>query len=336
MAAIHPVNTRRKLLIALSAAALTPSLAALAQPQDKVRRVGFLYCGSRQSSLETGGHAAFLQEMRDLGYTNGKNWVVEPRFADGINQRLPELARDLARSGVEVIVTTATPATLAAQQATKTIPIIMAGLDDQVGIVRVANFARSGGNITGLSSINVDFNAKRLDLLVVTVPDLSRVAALLNPVNPTFGPDREALQRAAQQAGVQLVPVEARTADEVERAFSVITQERAQALIVQTDPLFSENRRRISEFAASARLPAVFGSREYIEAGGLMSYGVNTEDMYRRAAIYVHKILGGAKPGNLPAGQPIKLEMNLNLKAATTLGINFPQAVMVLANKVVE
>jgi len=330
------MNKRRKLLLALGAAALGSPLTAHAQPQGKVWRVGFLSVVARPNSDEFGGFGAFPQGMRELGYIEGKNLIIEWRFADGKHDRLPGLAAELVHLKVDVIVATGTQSISAAQKATSTVPVVMTGVGDPVGFGFVKSLARPGGNITGLSNLNVDLGPKRLEMLLAMVPKLSRVAVLVNPANPNHTTVLKTIQAAAQKSRARILPVEARTPQEIEDAFSIMTRNRAGAVIVSADALFSQQRRRITELAAKNRLPTISVNRESVEAGGLMSYGESRAEIFRRVSTYVDKILKGAKPGDLPVEQPTKFELIINGKTAKTLGLKIPNSLLVSADKVIE
>ena len=325
---------RRKMLIVLCFGAVGAPAGAFAQ-QQKVWRVGVLIPRMRPASLESGFSGAFLQEMRKLGYVEGRNVQYEWRFTEGRTEQLRQYAGELVRQKVDVIVAGATPPARAAQKATSTIPIVMVHTGDPVGSGLVANLARPGGNITGITNINVDLNAKRIDLLVTTFPRLARVGALLNPGNPTFDANLSSLQSAAARAGVTLETVTARAPGEIEGAFSEIRKQNVEALIVQTDSLFSNQARRIAELAAKFRLP-IIGSPEIAEFGGLLSYSPNLAWTYQRAATYVDRILKGAKPADLSVEQPTKLALIINLKTAKVLGVAIPREVMLLADEVIQ
>ena len=274
--------------------------------------------------------------MRDLGYVEGKNLVIEWRFADGMSERLPGLAAELVQLKVDVIVAATTPATAAAQKATTTIPIVMASVGDPVGSGFVKSLAHPGGNITGLSNLTGDLGRKHLELLLILLAKLSRVAVLTNPANSTGATILTSIQAAAQRTGVLVLPIEARSPQEIESAFSLMTREKAEAFIMATDALFAQQYRQIVELASKLRLPSIDGLREFAEAGGLMSYGTNRAENYARAATYVDKIFKGAKPGDLPVEQPTKFELVVNAKTAKALSIKIPQAILVQATEVIE
>lgn len=324
---------RRSVVAALGLVAVATAGRVFAQ-QQRVWRIGLLIHAARPASLDSGSYGAFLQDMRKLGYVEGRNVLYDWRFTSGRNEGLNEQAADLTRLNMDVIVTSGTPPTRAAQQATTKIPIVMVNTGDPVGSGLVASLSRPGGNITGLTNINVDVNAKRVDLLTTTLPKLSRVGALLNPGNPTYQANLSAMQAAARKAGLTLWPASARTSDEIEAAISLIRQN-ADALIVQTDGLFSTQAHRIAELATKARLPTV-GSPEIAAAGGLISYGPNYVWVYRRAAVYVDSILKGAKPAELSVEQPTRLELVINLRTAKALDLTVPREVMLLADQLIQ
>jgi len=330
------MNNRREFLVALGAGALALAAppGAYAQQPGKVWRVGFLSPTSASvSSLNTN---AFLKGMRELGYVEDKNLVVEWRFAEGKFERLPGLAAELVRLQVDVIVTVGSTGIGAAQKATSTIPIVMATAGDPVVGGFVKSLARPGGNITGLSSMNDDIGAKLLDLLVSVVPKLSRVAVLVSPTSRTFRAIAESVEAGAQQAGVKTLVVEASTPQEIENAFSMMARENVGAVIVGASTFFVMQQRQIAELALKYQMPSVFGNRVNVEAGGLMSYAQNIADSFRRSATYVDKILKGAKPGDLPVEQPVTLELVVNLKTAKALGLTIPQSLLLRADEVIQ
>jgi len=308
----------------------------LAQQSSKIWRIGVLMGRSRPANLEKDYYGAFPRAMRALGYVEGKSVHYQWRFADGKLESLAGLADELVRLKVDVIVTGGTAPAHAAHRATRTIPIVMAGVADPLAGGLVASFARPGGNATGLTTLNVDVSPKLLELLTKTAPKASTIVVLLNPSSPTSNAIFEGLRAAAHGTRVKLSAVNARTAEEIQRAFSAMAQEGAEAVVVAPDPYFIQQRRQIAEFAAKNRLPGIYGLREHPEAGGLMSYGPNRHEIYGRAAIYVDKILKGAKPADLPIEQPTKFELVLNLKAAKALGLTFPPEVTTLADAVIR
>jgi putative ABC transport system substrate-binding protein len=326
---------RRRDFIALlaSAAALPPG--ALAQQSANVRRAGWLSPGSRISDDKF--LAAFQEGLRELGWTAGKNVGIEPRWAEGRFERLPALAAELVQLKVDVIVANVTQASLAARNATRTIPIVMVGVGDPLGSGLVDNLAHPGGNITGPSSMLAEASVKQLALLRETVPNAPLVAVLRNPANPVWQASalRET-QATARAMALQLQFVEARGPDDLERAFAAMTKERAGALFVPADIIFVRHARELAELAAKHRLPAMFGFREHVEAGGLMSYAASFAVMFKRAAAFVDKILKGAKPGDLPVEQPTKFELVINMKTAKALGLTIPQSVLVRADEMIQ
>ena len=307
-------------------------LAAAAQPPAKVPRIGVLTTASSISHLLQ----AFRQGLAELGYAEGRNIVLEYRSAEGNAERLPDLAAELARLKVDVIVAGGTPGTQAAQQATTTIPIVMIGVADPVRTGFVGSLARPGRNITGLTSITPDLAGKRLQLLKEVVPGASHVAILSNPATPYAGLVVRETGNAARTLAVQLQPLEVRSPDELDGVFAAATKGRAEALIVVEDPFTLSHRAGIVTLAAKHRLPAMYGFREFVDAGCLISYAANLSDMYRRAATYVDKILKGHNPADLPVEQPTKFELVINLKTAKTLGFKIPQSVLVRADEVIR
>jgi len=329
------VNNRRKLVVALGAGALAAPLACLAQQQrSKVARIGLLEPTSASSSANL--REALIAGLRELGYVEGKNIIIEERWAEGNYERLPALAAELVRLKVDVIVAAGTPAPQAAQQATTTIPIVMAAASDAVDAGLVASLSRPGGNITGLTNLNVDLSSKRVELLRVAVPKLSRVAVLVNPGHPGHPDSLKIIQAAAKTAGVSVSPLRAGTVSQIEAALVEMTRERAGALMVLPDPLFTSQRRRIAELATKDRLPTMFSNREYVEDGGLMSYGQNPAEHFQRAATYIDKILKGARPADLPVEQPTQFELVINLKTAKAIGLTISQDLLFRADRVIE
>jgi len=327
---------RRDAVLALLALGAAP-LAADAQQAAKVARLGYL-----SSSLGANPQLrdAFLQGLRDLGYIEGRNVAIEYRDAEGKPERAPALAAELVALKVDVIfVGGSTRVTLAAMQATKTIPIVFTGVGDPVESGLVTKLARPGGNVTGLSSLGPELVGKRLELLKQAVPGVDRVAVLWRPGALGERTDNDMLtgaDAAARALGVRLQFVEARSEDEFARAFSDMSSARAGALTVLPSNRFLREHRRLVDLAAKNRLPAVYASREFVDAGGLMSYGANEPDLFRRAATYVDKILKGAKPGDLPVEQPTKFELVINLKTAKALGLTISQPLLAHADEVIQ
>ena len=327
---------RRDFLVAVGALLAAP-LAAEAQQAPKVPRIGYLASNleSSRRSLE-----AFLQGLRDLGYVEGRNVVIEYRDAEGKLERLPVLAAELVALKVDVIVTAGgTLSALAAKQATRTLPIVFANAADPVASGLVTSLALPGGNVTGSSGFIPELVGKCLELLTQAVPGVSRVALLWQPGGLGERTDKDLLKEAefaGRALGVQLQVVEARGPTNIDRAFSDMTRAGAGALTVFAGTTFMIERRRLVDLAAKTRLPAVYSSREYVDAGGLMSYGPDLADNYRRAATYVDKILKGARPGDLPVEQPTKFELVINLKTAKDLGLTIPQSVLARADEVIR
>ena len=326
---------RRKTIIALVALGAVP-LAAEAQQVAKIARIGYL-----AGDLAVGAHLpeAFRQGLRDLGYVEGRNVVIEYRDAEGKLERLPALAVELVALKVDVILAVSTLHALAAKQATRTVPIVFAAVGDPVASGLVTSLARPGGNVTGLSSLAPELVGKCLELLKQTVPGVSRIAVLWHPGGQGERMEKDMLKEAdvaARRLGVRLQLVEARGPADLDRAFSEMTRARAGALTVLPSTMFLIEQRRLADLAAKNRLPAVYGLREYADAGSLMSYGPNTADLFRRAATYVDKILKGANPADLPVEQPTKFELVINLKTAKSLGITIPQSVLLRADRVIE
>jgi putative ABC transport system substrate-binding protein len=325
---------RREFFGVLGGAAAAWPLGTGAQSTSRVPQIGFL--GNSTAALEANLVGPFRDGLRDLGYIEGQNISIEYRWAEGNYERFPALIRELIALKVDVMVTAGTPATLAVKKTATSIPLVMAAVGDPVGTGIVASLARPGGNITGLSGMAPDLEGKRLELLREFVPGLSRVGVFWNPAN-AFNPTAMAQARAAAEVlRIELLPLAVRTTEELDDALAAIVKERPGALIIFADRIFLHNRVRMMEFAAKNRLPSVNAYRELVEAGGLMSFGPSYEDMHRRAAIYVDKILKGAKPGDLPIEQPTKFVLLVNLKVAKALGLEVPPTVLVRADEVIE
>ena len=329
------MNNRRKLVIALGAGALTAPLAAFAQQQSKAARIGFLYYASRQSALDTGRYDAFVQGMRERGYVSGTNLVIEERYADGKADRLPGLVAELVRLKVDAIVATGSQ-TYRALQNTTTIPIVITVSSDPVLDGWAASMARPGGNFTGLTITAADLGPKLLELVIAAVPKLSRVAVLLNPDNAAHPQQLITVMAAAQRVGVQVVLSQARSAQDIEREFATMARNRVGAAIIIPDGFFLERLRYIAAQALKNRMPSIIAIREYAEAGGLMSYGADLVDNFRRAATYVDKILKGAKAGDLPFEQPTRYYLVINRKIAKAFGLTIPQSLLISADKVID
>ena len=322
---------RRTFLTVLSGSLLAAPLAAEAQQAGKIYRIGFLNPRSGQNEWDE----AFRQTLRELGYVEGRTITIEYRWGAGNEERLAEMAAELVQLKVDIIVAAATVAIQAAKRATNTIPIVMAAVSDPVGIGIVASLSRPGGNVTGLTLMTPDLAGKRLQWLREILPKTTRVAIL----GGRGGATRlflEQMRAAAEQTGVQLVLPEVGGAEDLPGAFTAMQRERAQALIVEVGPLTSDHRRRIVELAAQYRLPAMYEVRGFVESGGLMSYGPSIVEMYRRTAVYVAKILKGAKPADLPVEQPEKFELVINLKTAKALGLTIPPSLLGRADEVIQ
>jgi putative tryptophan/tyrosine transport system substrate-binding protein len=320
---------------AAGAAAVWP-LAARAQQPSRVPRIGYLSPGSASSGL-VALDEAFRQGLRELGYVEGKNIVIEYRFAEGKFERLAELAAELVQLEVDVIATVVTHASLAAQNATSTIPIVVIGVSDPVGSGLVASLPRPGANITGTASMTGEVVGKTLEVLKEAFSKTARVAVLWNPDNVVFQAQMlRAAEVAARTLGVQLHVFEVRSAEAFDSTFAAITKEGVDALLVLADPMLALHQTRIVEFAERNHLPAIYGIKGYATAGGLMAYAPNMEGQFRRAAAYIDKILKGAKPADLPVEQPTKFELVINLKTAKTLGITFPLPLLGRADEVIE
>jgi ABC-type uncharacterized transport system substrate-binding protein len=333
----HPVMTRRTLFVALAGGILVAPLAAEAQQAAKIAQLGYL--GTDRAAIPH-LREAFRQGLRDLGYVEARNLVIEYRSAEGKPERFPALAAELVALKVDVIVASSTPAALAAKQATRTIPIVLTGAGDPVTSGLVTSLARPGGNVTGLSVLSPELVGKRLELLTQAVPGVSHVAVLWQPGGGLGERTEKDMLKGAEVAaralGVRLQFLEARGPDEFDKAFSEMTRARAGALTVLPSNMFTNERRRLVDLAAKNRLPAVYPWREGVDAGGLMAYGPDLADLFRRAATYVDKILKGAKPGDLPVEQPTKFELLINLKTAKTLGLTIPQTLLQRADQVIQ
>jgi putative tryptophan/tyrosine transport system substrate-binding protein len=322
------------LIVTLTFGILTAPLVSRSQPRAHMAQIGILEPGHpavRSHLIE-----AFRQGLRELGYEQGRNMAIEARYAEGKLDRLPELAAELVNLKVDIIVAATTPAILAAQKATHTIPIVMTTVGDPVATGMVASLARPGGNITGLTIVAPQLSAERLQLLKEAVPSISRVAVLWDSANAheVFGLGEA--QVVAQELGVTLQPLEVRSPEAFEEAFTAMARESADGLFVFENATNTNYRKRLVELAAKMRLPAMYGLREYVEAGGLMSYGPSLLNNYRRAAVFVDKILKGVKPADLPVEQPSIFELVINLKAAQSLGLTIPPSVLFRAGEVLQ
>ena len=324
--------TRRRSLVLLAAAASSAPVRSFAQPPPKIRRIGFLTPRASPDPF----FDAFREGMRERGYVNGTNVTIEPRHADGQYDRLPALAAELVRLDPEVIATYGTAAAKALQQHTRSIPIVVAAAVDLVGAGIVASLARPGGNVTGLSVIGVDLSPKHLELLQTVIPRMVRVAVLVNPGNAANAAVLKNVQAAAQPLGIKVLPVEARTVEEMTRGFAAIARDHGGAVIVAADAFFSGQGRLVAELSLKHHLPTIGIYRDHVLAGGLMSYGQDIAQFHRQAATFVDKILRGAKPADLPVEQPTKFELVINGKAAKALNLTIPPSLLLRADHVME
>jgi ABC-type uncharacterized transport system substrate-binding protein len=324
---------RREFITLLGGAAAGWPLSARAQQPANLPTIGFLVSGTPSSHREW--VAAFVQRLRELHWIEGRTVAIEIRWAEGRNERLADTAAEFVRRKVDVIVTSATPPTVAAKQATSVIPIVFAAVGDPVGAGLVESLARPGGNVTGLSLQQTDAVGKRLELLREVIPGLHRLAIMANSSNPSSGLDMREAQATAGTLGLESVTSEIRRPEDIAPAFDAL-KGRVEALYVVNDPLVNTNRVRMITLALAARLPAIYGFREFVEAGGLMSYGPNYSDLFRRAAGYVDKILRGAKPADLPVEQPTKFDFVINLTTAKALNLGVPPTLLALADEVIE
>jgi len=326
---------RRRFLAGTGAVLLAPPLAAEGQPTGKVYRIGLILTATPSESAHL--VKALDEGLRELGYVEGRNVMFERRFAEGRQERLPALAADLVRLKVDTLVTGSNPVIAAVKQASATIPVVMAVSRDPVSAGFIASLARPGGNITGLANDPApEIIGKNLELLKEAAPRVSRVAFLWNPIPPGAGTYKNAVESAARSLGVTFQSVEVRGRNEFEGAFAAMVRERANGIVVATDPVILGPRSEVVLLAARKRLPAVYGLREFPEAGGFMSYGPNVADQFRRAAVYVNKILKGAKPGDLPVEQATKFELVINLKTAKALGLTIPPSLLGRADEVIQ
>jgi len=323
------LNTVR-VVVMLALVILTAPLRAETQPAGKVPRIGFLRAGPLTQDFLQG----FQQGLRDHGYIEGQNIIIEYRFTDGSTGALANLVAELLQGKVDVVVVSGTAAALAAKNATPTVPIVMAGVIDPVDSGLVGSLARPGGNITGMSLMSVDLMGKRVGLLKELVPQLSRFALLGHPAHPTYAAQKEAAEAGARALEVQLASIDVRDPKDFETAFNAARKE--QALIQMDGIFFTTHRALLTELAIGHGLPAIYGFQDWVEAGGLMSYGPNFAEVYRRAAAFVDKILKGTKPADLPVEQPMKFELIINLKTAKALGLTIPPTLLFQADKVIQ
>lgn len=327
------MTSRRAFLAAVTGDLLLVPLHAMAQQARKIYRIGFLW-----DTPAVWPHAleAFRQGLRDLGWVEGQNIVVEYRWAEGQFDRLPSLVEELVRLKVDLIVAPTSIYTGAAQGATSTIPIVFASHADPIGSGHVVSLARPGTNATGLTVVMSETMAKSLELLKATVPGLTRVAVIWDPATPSHRPALKAVEDMGRTLRLQLQPLAVRSATEFDSAFSTITKERAGAVLVLSTPLFLGGAKRLAELALTYKLPTMFGPREHVEVGGLLSYSPDRADLYRRAAAYVDRILKGANPADLPVQQATKFDLVINRKTAQALGLTIPQSMLVRADQIIE
>ena len=323
---------RRREFISFLVGAAIGLPSAVRGQQAGVWRLGALETTSQ--AMNSANYSILREALRDLGYVEGQNLVIEYRSADGRDERFPQLAAELVSMKVDLILTRGTPATVAARNASGTIPIVMTSTADPFAVV--GNIARPGGNVTGMASLLVDLASKRLALLAEIVPGLARVGILSNPDNPNYPRTRKNNETAAQSLGMQLVQLDVRTPEDIAAAFVAASRQRLDALSAATETVTQANRSLIAGLATEHRLPAVYGSREFVDAGGLIAYGVSYPDLYRRAAIFVDKIFKGAKPADLPVEQPTRFELIVNLKAARGIGLTIPETFLARADEVIE
>ena len=325
--------TRRELIITLGAGALVPHVGIAQQPPAKVARIGLL--GAEAASVSVAQVNALRTGLLELGYAEGKNIVIEFRWAEGKYDRLPDLATELVSLKTDVLVTLGTKAAFAAKHATTTIPIVFSGTSDAVGSGLVASLARPGGNITGLSFLGPEVMVKRLELLKQAKPSIKKVAVLVNPDNSGYGPALQTMRVTAKSLKLELQLFEARRPDEIEHVFSAMVGGRVNAIVSSDDTIFSVNIKKIADLATKQRLPSI-GLSGFAEAGGLISYASNTLERIRRTAYFVDKILKGTKPGDLPVERPTKFDLVVNMKTAKVLRITIPQSILVQATKIIE
>jgi len=309
-------------------------LASEAQPAGKLYRIGMLE--TRSAALNATNFEAFRLGLRGLGYREGQNVEFAYRSSEGRNERFPDLANELVRLKVDLILTRGTPAALAARNATKTIPVVMASSGDPVGAGLVASLARPGGNVTGLSNYNVEIYGKRVEILKELLPKLTRIAGLFNMGNPVLPIQWQVAERTARMLGMQAQLLDVRRPEDLTQGFDAAAREHAEALVVALDGLTQANLPQIAELATRHRLPSIFATKEYVDVGGLSSYGASDPHLYQRAASYVDRILKGAKPGELPVEQPTKFELAINRKTARALGLTIPPALLLRADHLID
>jgi putative ABC transport system substrate-binding protein len=324
---------RRTFMAGIVGSVLSAPRAARAQQAAKVYRIGFLWDSPAvfPDALE-----AFRQGLRELGYVEGRNIAIEYRWAEGKPERMRELAEELVRLKVDVIVAPSSIYTAAAKRATSAIPIIFMSHADPIGSGHVASLARPGGNATGLTIMMTETNVKGLELLKEAVPGLTRVAVIFDPATPSHTPGLKAVEAAGPKLGLRIQPVAVRSATEYDSAFAAIVRERADGVLILSTPLYTAGAKRLADLGLAHKLPSLYAPRQHVEVGGLMSYGPDRADMYRRGATYVDKILKGTRPADLPVQQATKFELVINLKTAKALGLTIPHSVLVRATEVIQ
>ena len=330
------ICSSRRFALLCAGAAFAWSGLAFAQRARKVWRIAYLSSRDAPKSLENDYHAAWLPRMRELGYVEGRDFTVTWHFGAGSDERLVALASEIVQTKPDVIVALGTPAARASQAATRTIPIVIAGVADPVAFGLVASFAKPGGNITGPSIMATDVAIKHLELLRAVVPAMSRVAVIFNPKNPIGPVALQQVHAAAEPVGVTVLPFAADDPSQIDAAFVAISRVRADALIVAPDPFFTGHARRFTDAATANRLPAIYSFTPFVEAGGLMCYGQNVYENNRRAADYVDRIFRGAKPSELPIERPTRLELIVNRRAAQAIGLVLPNSILLRADRVID
>jgi ABC-type uncharacterized transport system substrate-binding protein len=328
--------TRRGFITLIGGAAVARPITARAQQQsERKRRIGVLSPFSPPPRV--GSSDPFVRALRELGYIEGQNVTLEYRYADGQYDRLPTLAAELVHLAVDVIFSSwGTPSAVAAKNATQTIPVVFTGVGDAIGVGLVSSLPRPGGNVTGLTLISQTTVGKQLELIKEAVPRIARAAVLSNPTNPVYGPVLKDLESMGRTLGVEVERIAVQDRSEFERAVDTAKREAAGGLVILRDPVFIMDQAHLLDVIGRSGLPAIYGLREAVEDGGLMSYGPNLPDMYRRAASYVHRVLSGTKPGDLPVEQAHRFELVINLKTAKALGLEIPPSVLVRADEVIE
>jgi putative ABC transport system substrate-binding protein len=327
--------SRRSVLVSAIGVVWAWSASGAAQ-RRRPWRIGFLYVGSRQSALDTGRWPAFLQAMRELGYVEGRDFVVEARYADAKEEGYRRYAAELVQSNVDLILSTATPIHRELQRLTRTTPIVMTVSPDPVGEGLAASLGRPGGNITGITSSNAELSLKYYELLSASVPKIRRIGVLLTTTNGTHPQQLKNVEAAIQPKGIPIVSLDVRKAEDLEAAVARLASEKVDAVIILADGFFVQYARQLAGFALRHRLPTIYGTNEYPIAGGMMSYGPDISENYRRAAVYVDKILQGAKPAELPIEQPTRFELTINMRTVKALGLQVPPSVLLRAERVID